>query len=90
MRRLMTYLGLNPRKDPRVDTSGRVNRDGIRLYEYRDFPGMQAAGQLAAQILDEVAEHVSVGATTQAIDAFIERRVEEAGATSATSASTTR
>jgi methionyl aminopeptidase len=71
-------------KERQLDTRKRVNRDGIRLHEPGDFAGMHAAGRLAAQILDEVAEHVTVGATTEAIDAFIERRVIEEGATSAT------
>lgn len=66
------------------DTRGRVTREGIRIYQEGDFAGMHVAGQLAATILDEVAEHVFVGQTTGAIDAFIEKRVEEAGAVSAT------
>lgn len=66
------------------DTRGRVTREGIRIYQESDFAGMHVAGQLAATILDEVAEHVFVGQTTGAIDAFIEKRVEEAGAVSAT------
>ena len=49
-----------------------------------DFAGMKAAGELAARILGEVAEHIVVGQTTGAIDAFIERRVTEENAISAT------
>ncbi|MDA7429927.1 type I methionyl aminopeptidase [Primorskyibacter aestuariivivens] len=63
---------------------GRMTRDGIRIHEAADFAGMHAAGRLAAQILDEVATQVFVGQTTGAIDAFIEARVEEEGAKSAT------
>ena len=63
---------------------GRMTRDGIRIHEAADYAGMHAAGRLAAQILDEVAAQVFVGQTTGAIDAFIERRVEEEGAKSAT------
>lgn len=80
------YLG---RKDTsneaKVDeTRGRITRDGIRIYEAEDFAGMRAAGRLAAQILDEVAPLVQPGTTTEVLDAFIERRVTELGATSAT------
>ncbi|KUF10999.1 type I methionyl aminopeptidase [Pseudoponticoccus marisrubri] len=67
-----------------LDQGGRVTRDGIRIYQPADFAGMQAAGELAARILDEVAAHVFVGQTTGAIDDFIRTRVEEAGAISAT------
>ncbi|MDO6730148.1 type I methionyl aminopeptidase [Marinovum sp. 2_MG-2023] len=63
---------------------GRMTRDGIRIHEQADFTGMHAAGAIAAQILDEVAELVKVGQTTGALDAFIERRVTELGTTSAT------
>lgn len=66
------------------DHKGRMTRDGIRIYEDADFAGMHAAGQVTAQILDEVAEHVFPGQTTGAIDAFIEKRVVELGTTSAT------
>ncbi len=80
------YLG---RKDTsneaKVDeTRGRITRDGIRIYEAEDFAGMRAAGRLAAQILDEVAPLVQPGTTTEVLDAFIEKRVTELGATSAT------
>ncbi|MGP6087082.1 type I methionyl aminopeptidase [Antarctobacter jejuensis] len=67
------------------DKSGHsLTRDGIRIHSPADFEGMRVAGRLAAQLLDEVAEHVYPGQTTGAIDAFIERRVTEEGATSAT------
>jgi methionyl aminopeptidase len=66
------------------DLRGRQTRDGIRLYEPGDFAGMQAAGTLAARILDDIAAEVFVGQTTGAIDKRIEEMVEEAGATSAT------
>ncbi|WP_108884237.1 type I methionyl aminopeptidase [Pseudoprimorskyibacter insulae] len=71
--------------DPlKEETRGRVNRDGIRIYEDADFAGMHKAGAVAAQILDDVAAQVVVGQSTEAIDAFIERRVTELGSTSAT------
>ena len=63
---------------------GRVTRDGIRIHEDNDFAGMHRAGALAAQILDEIAEHVFPGQTTAAIDKIIEQKVTDAGATSAT------
>jgi methionyl aminopeptidase len=66
------------------DTGGRLTRDGIRIYQKDDFAGMHRAGELAARILDEVADLVEVGQTTGALDDFIRNRVNEAGATSAT------
>ncbi|WP_299889437.1 type I methionyl aminopeptidase [uncultured Ruegeria sp.] len=63
---------------------GRLTKDGIRIYEQGDFAGMHAAGELAARILDDVADHVVVGQTTGEIDRIITRMVEDAGATSAT------
>ena len=63
---------------------GRLTRDGIRLYEPADFAGMHRAGRLVAEILDEIGELVFPGTTTGALDDYITRRVEEAGAASAT------
>ena len=63
---------------------GRLTKDGIRIYETGDFAGMAAAGNLAARILDDIAPMIFPGQTTGAIDAAIERMVEDAGATSAT------
>ncbi|WP_120634707.1 type I methionyl aminopeptidase [Ruegeria sp. EL01] len=63
---------------------GRLTKDGIRIYEQGDFAGMHAAGELAARILDNVADHVFVGQTTGEIDRIITQMVEDAGATSAT------
>lgn len=45
---------------------------------------MHAAGKLAAQILDDVAEQVVPGETTGQLDKFIEKKVIQAGAASAT------
>ena len=64
--------------------TGRVTKDGIRIYEAGDFAGMAEAGRLAAQILDDIAEHVFVGQTTGVLDGLITLWVEDAGATSAT------
>ncbi len=66
------------------DPRGRLTKDGIRIYEPGDFAGMHAAGRLAAEVLDEVAELVEPGVTTEALDRFIEDRVNSAGAKSAT------
>ncbi len=66
------------------DDTGRLTREGIRIHEPADFAGMRAAGALAAQILDDIAELVFVGQTTGAIDDFIRNSVEAANATSAT------
>lgn len=63
---------------------GRQTRDGIRIYQDADYAGMRVAGELAARILDEVAEHVFPGQTTGEIDRLIEEKVDAAGAKSAT------
>ena len=63
---------------------GRLTKDGIRIYEASDFAGMQTAGLLAAQILDEIAEFVVPGVTTGRLDEIITNKVETAGARSAT------
>lgn len=63
---------------------GQLTKDGIRLYEPGDFAGMNRAGRLAAEILDKVVPMVVPGQTTGALDAEIQRLVEEAGAVSAT------
>ena len=63
---------------------GRVTKDGIRIYEAGDFAGMNGAGRLAAQILDDIAAHVFVGQTTAEVDRLITQMVVDADATSAT------
>ncbi|WP_425074207.1 type I methionyl aminopeptidase [Sagittula sp. S175] len=64
--------------------AGRITREGIRIHEDADFAGMHAAGKIAAQILDEVADLVDVGKTTAELDDFIRNRVVELGTISAT------
>ncbi|MGH1353685.1 MAG: type I methionyl aminopeptidase [Thalassovita sp.] len=64
--------------------NGRVTREGIRIHEAADFAGMHKAGRVAAEILDEIAEHVFPGQTTAQIDKIIEEKVTEKGTTSAT------
>jgi methionyl aminopeptidase len=66
------------------NSHGRVTKDGIRIYDQNDFEGMRASSQVTAQILDEVADLVKPGVSTGELDAFIEKRVGEMGATSAT------
>ncbi|GAA5076529.1 type I methionyl aminopeptidase [Roseibacterium beibuensis] len=66
------------------DFKGRLTKDGIRIHEPADFAGMHKAGRLAADILDRIAPMVEPGVTTAALDAEIERMVDEAGAKSAT------
>ncbi len=63
---------------------GRLTKDGIRIHEAADFAGMHAAGRLAAEILDRIADHVTVGQNTGEIDRLIEEMVNDAGAKSAT------
>ncbi|SOC13884.1 type I methionyl aminopeptidase [Rhodobacter maris] len=67
-----------------TDAAGRVTKDGIRIYDVAEYEGMQAAGHVAARILDEVAPLIEPGVTTAALDDFVRNRVEELGATSAT------
>ena len=54
-----------------MTNKGRVTKDGIRIYEADDFAGMNVAGRLAAQILDDVAALVAPGVSTAALDEFI-------------------
>ena len=63
---------------------GRLTKDGIRIYEAADFAGMTRAGQVAAQILDDVAPLVFVGQTTGQIDREITRMIADRGVVSAT------
>ncbi len=67
-----------------MDKSGRITKDGIRIYDAADFAGMHKAGKLAAEILDQIADMIAPGVTTAQIDAEVERLVNAAGATSAT------
>ncbi len=66
------------------DTRGRLTKEGIRIHEPADFAGMHRAGQLTAEILDRIAEHVTPGVTTGKLDALITQWVNDAGAKSAT------
>ncbi len=62
----------------------RLTKDGIRIYEAADYAGMAKAGALAAQILDDIADHVFPGQTTGELDRLITQMVDDAGAVSAT------
>lgn len=66
------------------DSRGRQTREGIRLHNPEDFAGMRCAGQVAAQILDDIGQHVFPGQTTGEIDRIITEMVAAHGATSAT------
>ena len=56
---------------------GRLTKDGIRLHEPADFAGMHAAGRLAAEILDRVADAVYPGQTTGELDRQIELSISK-------------
>jgi methionyl aminopeptidase len=64
--------------------TGFLNRDGIRIHPAEDFASMRAAGKLAAECLDMIAEYVVPGVTTGELDARIQAFFEDAGAMSAT------
>ena len=66
------------------NSTGRLTKDGIRIYEPDDFAGMHTAGRLAAELLDRIAPHVEPGQTTGELDRLITEWIESSGATSAT------
>ncbi len=64
-----------------VTADDTIERDGaIKLYDAAAFEGMQAAGQLAATILDALVPHVVPGVTTEALDDIVRRMTIDAGA----------
>jgi methionyl aminopeptidase len=68
-----------------VESDQTVYRDGtIKLHTQEGFEGMRAAGRLAATILDEVADMVQPGVTTESIDTRIREMMLDAGAVPAT------
>jgi methionyl aminopeptidase len=68
-----------------IDSSETVYRDGtIKLHKEEGFEGMRKAGRLAATILDEVADLVKPGVTTESIDTAIREMMLDAGAVPAT------
>lgn len=52
----------------------------ITIHTAADMQGMRKAGQLAATILDELAERVQPGVTTQALNDYAHMRITQAGA----------
>ena len=56
----------------------------IKLHGPEGFAGMRAAGQLAAQILDELTKFVAPGVTTQEIDDIVHRMTLDGGGVPAT------
>lgn len=58
--------------------------EGIRLYSPQDFVGMRTAGQVAAEILDNVNSIIAPGVATKAIDDFIADDINKRGIKSAT------
>ena len=68
-----------------VESDQTVSRDGtIKLPPEEGFEGMRKAGRLAATILDEVANLVEPGVTTESIDTAIREMMLDAGAVPAT------
>lgn len=62
----------------------RQTRRGITIHEAGDFAGMRNAGQLAARILDMIAEHVRPGVSTGHLDALCDAYMRDHGAVPAT------
>jgi methionyl aminopeptidase len=69
-----------------VEQKTRTDRtpEGIKLHRPEDFDGMRAAGRLAAETLDMIAEHVAPGVTTDHLDNLIHAFMEAGGAVPAT------
>jgi len=68
-----------------IDSQETVYRDGtIKLHTEEGFEGMRRAGRLAATILDEIADHVEPGVTTESLDTRIREMMLDAGAVPAT------
>ena len=69
------------RNKKKLTTSRRESVSRLLSSEQRD--GMRAAGRLAAELLDLVAQRIRPGITTLEIDAWVDERTRAAGATSA-------
>ncbi|MEE4206960.1 MAG: type I methionyl aminopeptidase [Erythrobacter sp.] len=68
-----------------VESTDTVYRDGtIKLHTEEGFEGMRRAGRLAATILDEIADHVEPGVSTESLDTRIRKMMLDAGAVPAT------
>lgn len=62
----------------------RYDSRAIVLHTPEDFEGMRQAGQLSANCLDMIADHVKVGENTERLDDLIAEYFADHGATSAT------
>jgi methionyl aminopeptidase len=68
-----------------IESDQTAYRDGtIKLHTEAGFEGMRKAGRLAATILDEVADLVQPGVSTESIDTAIRGMMLDAGAVPAT------
>ncbi|MFM2301540.1 MAG: type methionyl aminopeptidase [Pseudomonadota bacterium] len=78
------YMGAMTQYQVVADTET-VLRDGtIKLHGPAAFEGMRKAGRLAAEILDELTNHVRPGVTTQALDDIVRQMTLDGGAVPAT------
>lgn len=50
------------------NNTNKMSASGIELHPESDFVGMRRAGQLAAEVLDMITEHVQVGVTTEELN----------------------
>lgn len=64
---------------PMEDDDSLEDPRGITIHDAAGFEGMRKAGRLAAEILDELAERMCVGMTTNAINDYVHTRIVEAG-----------
>ena len=68
-----------------VTSDESVYRDGtIKLHGPEGFEGMRRAGRLAAEILDELADRVQPGVTTEELDTVVREMTLDGGAVPAT------
>ncbi len=58
----------------------KFNASGIEIHDESGFKGMRKAGQLAAQTLDMITEHVIPGVTTEELDHLCNRFITKNGA----------
>ena len=58
----------------------KFNASGIELHDKSGFEGMRKAGQLAAQTLDMITDHVVPGVTTEELDHLCNRFITKNGA----------
>ena len=61
----------------------RMTAEGITLHDESDFEGMRKAGQLAAEILDMITDHVVPGVSTDTLDKLCADHTAAAGAIAA-------